>query len=86
MRGCKDSNKRQTIVEDCYLNDIQILGFQETHMDSNGIEKYTSKEKTYILYHCGEAGNKYHGVGIIVEENLKPTFKQINARICLCTI
>ena len=86
VRGCKSVEERETVIKDCILNDIDIIGITETHVAETGLENFKLENKEYILYHCGEANDNYHGVGFAVKKELQPTFKQLSGNLCKCEI
>ena len=85
VRGIKREEDKQKLADDLQKYHVQVLAIQETHLPGSGaLELKTSDGKnTYDLFYTGEEENKYHGVGIVVEQTLKPQFKTITDRICL---
>ena len=80
VRGCRQDYKRRTIIDDCKQNDLHILGLSETHVLDTELINYNK----YTMYLC--KGTSHHGVGIVVDQSLNPTFKQLSERICQCEI
>ena len=64
-----------------------ITAIQETHIDNDDITeiKTSDNKKSYTLYHVGEENNKYHGVGIVIDNSINGQFKKINNRTCKFT-
>ena len=42
--------------------------------------------RNYLLFHTGSDGNKFHGVGLLINKNLRPNFERISDRICSAQI
>ena len=90
LNGCKThEEKLQTIAEDAYRYNIQILGVTETHLpeeETLNIE-VKDKKKKYIFYNSGiKEKNIFTGTGILIEENIEAKFKRISDRICTAKI
>ena len=85
VRGIRREQEKQKLVDDAQKYHVQVLAIQETHLPGSGaLELKTSDGKdTYDLFYTGEEENKYHGVGIVVDQALKPQFKRLTDRICL---
>jgi len=86
VRGCKNIQQRETIVQDCLSNKIDILGITETHVEESGLEFFETDKQQYAFYLCGQKGKRYQGVGIAVRKELNPVFKEINERFCKCEV
>ncbi len=85
-RDAKEQKQCETIIEDCFENNIQILGVSETHHGNRGLEEYKQENRKYSFFYSGKENDSNHGVGIVVEQDLNPTFKQISDRICQAEI
>lgn len=86
VRGCKEEKQREIIIEDCFENNIQILAVSETHIGDTGLEEHTKGARKYSLFYSGKAKDSHHGVGLIIDQELKPTFQAINERLCQAEI
>ena len=84
VRGCKSFDDRREIISELKRYDLQILGLSETHVGETILEEFKTKEETFSLFLCGKGS--YHGVGLVVNQALKPKFKKISDRICTADI
>ena len=57
------------------------MAVTETHTNENNVEEYTIGNSKYIFFYSGTTEERKAGTGIIVQQDLKPTFKEINNRI-----
>ena len=72
------------IIKDLQKYDIQVAGIAETHIIGEGLKSISVNKDKYKLYHVGD--NSHHGVGIIVDENLNPSFGKVSERICSASL
>jgi exonuclease III len=91
VRGIRTQKDQETLIEDCNNYNIQILAISETHLKGNGLKEYTTKNKynqrtTYSFFYNGNENHTHHGVGLIIEKHLKPSFNHISNRICTATM
>ena len=90
VRGCIGEYQQQTLINDIERYRIQICGIQETHLNGNGIfqikPNIENSKNNYVFYHVNEDINSHHGVGLIVNKQLNPSFKKISDRICQAKI
>ena len=83
VRGCNNTQKVETIIQDCKKYNLDIVGITETHTPRNEELTYV---KDYTVYTVNKDNNKHHGVGIAAKTALNPTFKKLSNRICKATI
>ena len=95
IRGCKDPYDRSILAKDVLRYDLQILGVQETHLkhqNNQGFENIVAlldlpkRSRTYNFFYCGSDKNTHHGVGLLINSALNPTFNRISDRICSAKI
>ena len=98
VRGIQHEQEKKPLVNDALLYNIQVLGISETHIQTltgavpgnEGLEEYRAtsetKQRDYILYYTGSEKHSHHGVGLLVQKELNPTFKTISNRICSAKI
>ena len=49
VRGCKSELQREKVINDCFTNDLQVLGITETHVQESSLEEYSKNGKKYLL-------------------------------------
>ena len=91
VRGCQNLEEWKTlIIEDCQKYELQIFAVSETHLAGTSLEQHVTSDKDtttkYAFFHTGSDDNTHHGVGIIIDQDLSPTFKRISDRICAASI
>ena len=95
IRGCKDPYNRNILAKDALRYDLQILSVQETHLkhqNNQGFENIVAlldspkRSRTYNFFYCGSHKNTHHGVGLLINSALNPTFNRISDRICSAKI
>ena len=73
-----------------YDLDIGILGLSETHIKGDGLEEIRAfqkeKHRDYLMYYAGSDTNKHHGVGLLINKELNPSFMKISDRICVAKV
>ena len=92
-RGISKDFDRKVLAKDALKYDLQACGVQETHLkhqNNLGLEDISAsisyKTRKYKFFYTGEDDNKYHGVGLLVNSELNPTFKRVSNRICYAQI
>ena len=90
VRGVKQQIQQQTLGRDALSYDIQVLGLSETHLAGEGLEEISvsvnNQQRKYILFYTGSVNKSFHGVGLLVQKDLNPSFKRISDRICYVNI
>ena len=87
VQGCKDKTERINIAKDAKKYGINIMGLTETHMEEEEKENITVGNTSYNIYHNGiNNKNKYTGVGLLINAEIKTDFKKISDRICVAEI
>ena len=85
-RGCKTKNERIVICEDAYSYKLQVLAVTETHiLGEEDVETIKINEKVYTFYSGGiedSIHNNFTGVGVVIDNDLKPKFERVNDPIC----
>ena len=70
--------------------DLYILGLSETHIKGEGLEEIRAfqkdKHRDYLMYYTGSDNNKHHGVGLLINKELDPSFTRISDRICVAKV
>ena len=92
-RGISKDFDRKVLAKDALQYDLQACGVQETHLkhqNNLGFEdisaSISNRTRKYKFFYTGEDDNKYHGVGLLVNSELNPTFKRVSNRICYAQI
>ena len=69
---------------------VHILGLSETHIKGDGLEEIRAlqkeKHRDYLMYYTGSDTNKHHGVGLLINKELNPSFMKISDRICVAKV
>lgn len=79
VRGLTSKFKEETLIEDIRKYNLDITTVTETHIkEEEDLRKYNK----YTGFFVNENNNRHHGCGIIIKEELNPTFKKLHARIC----
>ena len=90
VRGCKARYQKQIVANDALNYDLAILGLSETHIKGNGLEEIRAFQKDkyheYLMYYTGSDNNKHHGVGLLINKELDPSFMRISDRICVAKV
>ncbi len=93
VRGCKESHQQTTLIEDINNYNLHIIATPETHINDDSLKtfKITSKQneqREYSFFNVGKSdtNSRTHGIGLIIDQQLKPEFKKISDRICMATI
>ena len=92
VRGCKSTEELRKLAMDALNYNTKIITISETHIPLEeeiyeiSVENKSGKKGTYVIYTVNSKGNHHHGVGILVEKNLNPTFTKVTERICTATI
>ena len=91
VRGCQNLEEWKTLIEDCQKYELQMFAVSETHPAGTSLEQHVTSDKQnittkYAFFHTGSDDNTHHGVGLIIDQNLSPTFKRISDRICAASI
>ena len=91
MRGCQHLEERKTLIEDCQKYELQIFAVSETRIAGTSLEQHVTSDKDntttkYAFFHTGSDDNTHHGEGLIIDQDLSPTFKRISDRICAASI
>ena len=91
VRGCQNLEERKTLIEDCQKYELQIFAVSETQLAGTSLEQHVTSDKDntttkYAFFHTGSDDNTHHGVGLIIDQDLSPTFKRISDRICAASI
>ena len=91
VRGCRAKRIQNTIIEDCQRYDLQILVISETHLKGNSLDKHTTTDQynkinSYSMFYNGNEHHTHHGVGLIIDQDLQPSFKRISDRICTASM
>ena len=86
VRGCQHLEERKTLIEDCQKYELQIFAVSETHLAGTSLEQDVTSDTDntttkYAFFHTGSDDNTHHGVGLIIDQDLPPTFKRISDRI-----
>ena len=85
-QGLLDKTKQRMIADDFKRYRVKAMLLQEIHFKNEGTIDLTSKDgEKYHLYYSGNKTKSIHGVGIIVERNIKVRFTPISDRICMIT-
>ena len=84
-RGIRGELKQKQLVGDITRYKVQILALQETHLQGTGTFEVSDGNNTYEIFYTGADDNRYHGVGIAADKNLKGQYKRISDRICTMT-
>ena len=72
--------------------DLDILGLSETHIKGDALEEIRAfqkeKPRDYLMYYyyTGSDTNKHHGVGLLINKELNPSFMKISDRICVAKV
>lgn len=63
------------------------MGISETHIEDDGFDKITTnrnnKKFIYTFYHVGSSS--HHGIGLLIDKQLNPIFKNISDHTCMAT-
>ena len=92
MRGFNNLEERKTLIEYCQKYELHIFAVSETHLAGTSLEQHVTSDKDntttklYAFFHTGSDDNTHHGVGLIIDQDLSPTFKRISGRICAASI
>ena len=86
VRGCQNLEERKTLIEDCQKYELQMFAVSETRLAGTSLEQHVTSDNKYAFFHTGSDHNTHHGVGLIVDQDLSPTFKRISDRICAASI
>ena len=70
---------------------LQKTVLVEAHLKGKGLEKHTTtdqynKTNTFSMFYNGSEHHAHHGVGLIIDQDLKPSFKRISDRICTASM
>ena len=83
VRGLQTEQSKEDLANDMDKYNIQILAVQETHLKGTGtITIRSSNRKTYKLYYTSKEDNNYHGVGIVISNDMVAGFDRLNDRTC----
>ena len=84
VRGCKARYQKQIVANEALDYDLDVLGLSETHIKGEGLEEIRAfqkdKYRDYLMY-TGSDNNKHHGVGLLINKELDPSFTRISDRI-----
>ena len=84
VRGTNSEWEREALLKDTLHYKLDIAAIPETHI--NG-ESNTFSIGNYTLYTVNEEESKNtHGTGILIRNDLKPSFQRITGRICTAEI
>ena len=90
VRGCKARYQKQIVANDALNYDLDILGLSGTHIKGEGLEEIRAfqkdKHRDYLMYYTGSDNNKHHGVGLLINKELDPSFTKISDRICVAKV
>ena len=91
VRGCQNLEERKTLIEDCQKYEFLIWADSDTHLAGTSLEQHLTSDKQntttkYAFFQTGSDDNTHHGVGLIIDQDLPPTFKRISDRICAASI
>ena len=84
-RGIRGELKQKQLAGDIRRYKLQIVAIQETHLQATGAFEISDGTNRYEVFYTGANENRYHGVGIIADKNLKGKFKRVSDRICTMT-
>ena len=94
VRGCQHLEEWKTLIEDCQKYELQMFAVSETHIAGTSLEQHVTSDKDntttkYAFFHTGSDDNTHHGEGLIIDQDLSPTFKRFlkifladSSRIC----
>lgn len=92
MRGFKEIRQQTTLIEGVNNYNLQIIALPETHIHDDSLHTFQTTSKSgekveYSFFNAGKSGDKRrsHGIGLIIDQSLKPEFKKISDRICMAT-
>ena len=92
VRGCNSEEQLTALAMDALNYNIKVLTISETHIPKEEeiyeikVENKHGKKEDFVLHTSNQDKNTHHGLGILVNKNLEPTFKEINNRISTVTI
>ena len=87
VRDINTKEQREDLTKDMIKYEMDICSITETHIPIDQFrDEITIKRSKYVIYSANKDKNPHHGVGFIIKEHLKPTFKKIDDRICTAKI
>ena len=81
VRGLIGADHEEKLMEDATSYNLDIIALSEAHIKREVSQqklKYTNKidslTTNFVLYSCNTENNSYHGVGILIKEDIQHKF------------